>query len=262
MKNKFDYIDIHSHLNFPDYEKDFEEVVQRLKDTKTATITVGTDLVSSQKAVELAEKYEMIYACIGLHPADSTEEVFNEEEFEKLAAHKKVVAIGECGLDYGREKDATEETKIRQEKDFEKQIDFAVKHNKPLMLHIRNAHEDVLEILTLKNKEYGEKLRGNVHFFSGNKEMAQKYLDLGFTISFTGVITFARDYDEVVRFVPLEKIMSETDSPFVAPIPYRRTRNEPAYVSEVAKKIAEIRGEDFETVKNTLRDNAVKYFGL
>ena len=92
--------------------------------------------------------------------------------------------------------------------------------------------------------------------------MAQKYLDLEFTISFTGVITFARDYDEVVRFVPLEKIMSETDSPFVAPIPYRRTRNEPAYVSEVAKKIAEIRGEDFETVKNTLRDNAVKYFGL
>ncbi len=258
----YDYIDIHSHLNFPDYEKDFEEVIQRLRDTKTATITVGTDLVSSKKAVELSEKYEMIYACIGLHPADNLEEEFNEEEFEKLVSHKKVVAIGECGLDYGREKDATEETKIRQRKDFEKQIDFAVKHNKPLMLHIRNAHEDILEILLEKNKEYGEKLRGNAHFFSGNKETAQKYLDLGFTVSFTGVVTFARDYDEVVRSVPIEKIMSETDSPFVTPVPYRRTRNEPSYVSEVVKKIAEIRGEDFQKVKKILADNAAKYFDL
>lgn len=258
----YDYIDIHSHLNFPDYEKDFDEVIQRLRDTKTATITVGTDLASSKKAVELAEKYEMIYVCIGLHPADNTEEIFKEEEFEKLVTHKKVVAIGECGLDYGREKDATEEIKIRQKKDFEKQIDFAVKHDKPLMLHIRNAHEDVLEILTSKKTEYGEKLRGNAHFFSGNMETAQKYLDLGFTVSFTGVITFARDYDEVVRSVPLEKMMSETDSPFVAPIPYRRTRNEPSYVEEVVKKIAEIRGEDFEAVKSALRYNAVRYFDL
>ena len=258
----YDYIDIHSHLNFSDYEKDFDEVIQRLRDTKTATITVGTDLASSKKAVEIAEKYEMIYACIGLHPADNTEENFNEEEFEKLVSHKKVVAVGECGLDYGREKDTTEEIKIRQKKDFEKQIDFAVKHGKPLMLHIRNAHEDVLEILTLKKAEYGEKLRGNAHFFSGNKETAQKYLDLGFTVSFTGVITFARDYDEVVRSIPLEKMMSETDSPFVAPIPYRRTRHEPSYVSEVVKKIAEIRGGDFEAVKSVLRDNAVRYFDL
>ncbi|MEI6480258.1 MAG: TatD family hydrolase [bacterium] len=258
----YDYIDIHSHLNFPDYEKDFEEVIQRLRDTKTATITVGTDLASSQKAVELAEKYEMIYACIGLHPADNTEEEFNEHEFEKLISHKKVVAIGECGLDYGREKDATEETKIRQRKDFEKQIDFAVKHDKPLMLHIRNAHEDVLEILTEKNKEYGKRLRGNAHFFSGDKQTAQRYLDLGFTVSFTGVITFARDYDEVVRYVPLNKIMSETDSPFVTPVPYRRTRNEPSYVSEVVKKIAEIRGEEIGAVRNYLMKNAIRYFKL
>ena len=258
----YEYIDIHSHLNFPDYEKDFDEVIQRLRDTKTATIVVGTDLASSKKAVDLAEKYEMIYACIGLHPADNTEEIFNEEEFEKLVAHKKVVAIGECGLDYGREKDATEETKNRQKKDFEKQIDFAVKYNKPLMLHVRNAHEDALDILTEMKKQFGENLRGNSHFFSGNKEIAQRYLDLGFTVSFTGVITFTHDYDEVLKFVPLDKLMSETDSPFVAPVPYRRTRNEPSYVSEVVKKIAEIRGEDFETVKKTLCNNAVDFFGI
>lgn len=260
----YDYIDIHSHLNFPDYEKDFEGAIQRLKDTKTATVTVGTDLASSQKAVELAEKYENIYACIGLHPADNLTEVFDEREFEKLVAHKKVVAIGECGLDYGREKnmEVDPSEKTRQKIDFEKQIDFAVKYDKPLMLHVRNAHKDVLNILEEKKKEFGEKLRGNSHFFSGDKEIAQRYLDLGFTVSFTGVITFTQDYDEVVKFVPLDKMMSETDSPFVAPIPYRRTRNEPSYVSEVVKKIAEIRGEDFETIKKALSDNAIRYFDL
>ena len=257
----YDYIDIHSHLNFPDYEKDFDEVMKRLKDSNTATITVGTDLESSKKAVELANKYENIYACIGLHPADKENETWNEEEFEKLIT-TKTVAVGECGLDYGRDSDALEETKVRQKIDFKKQINFAVKHDLPLMLHVRNAHEDALNILTDMKKEFGEKLRGNSHFFSGNNEIAQKYLDLGFTVSFTGVLTFTKDYDEAVKYVPLDKMMSETDSPFVAPVPYRGQRNEPSYVQEVVKKIAEIRGEDFDMVKNTLRDNAVKYFKL
>ncbi|MEI7513007.1 MAG: TatD family hydrolase [bacterium] len=258
----FDYIDIHSHLNFSDYEKDFDDLIQRLKDTNTGTITVGTDLLSSQKAVELAQVYENIYACIGLHPAEDTGETFNEEEFEKLALQKKVVAVGECGLDYGRNSDATEEAKQRQKIDFEKQINFAVKFDLPLMLHIRNAHKDVLNILKEKKKEFGEKLRGDVHFFSGDKNIAQEYLDLGFTMSFTGVITFTRDYDEVIRFIPLDKMMSETDSPYVTPVPHRGQRNEPSYVQEVVKKIAEIRGEDFEMVRKTLSDNAVKYFNL
>ena len=263
---KFDYIDIHSHLNFPDYEKDFEEVVQRLRDTKTATITVGTDFASSKKAVELAEKYDMIYACIGLHPADNTTETFDEEKFTELVKHPKVVAIGECGLDYGRDKNLEdspkEHEKARQKIDFEKQIDFAVKYDKPLMLHVRNAHEDTLAILVEKKKIHGEKLCGNSHFFSGDKNIAQQYLDLGFTVSFTGVLTFTHDYDEVVKYVPLDKMMSETDSPFVAPVPYRRMRNEPSYVSEVVKKIAEIRGEDFTAIQKALRDNAIRYFCL
>jgi TatD DNase family protein len=258
----YDYIDIHSHLNFSDYEKDFDDVIQRLKDTNTATITVGTDLESSKKAVEIADKYENIYACIGLHPADETGETFNEEEFEKLVMNKKVVAVGECGLDYGRNSDSSEETKERQKTDFEKQINFAVKFGLPLMLHIRNAHEDVLTILKEKKKEFGEKLRGDVHFFSGGIAEAEQYLDLGFTMSFTGVATFTKDYDEVIKFIPLEKMMSETDSPYVTPVPHRGQRNEPSYVQEVVKKIAEIRGEDFEMVKKTLSDNAVRYFNL
>jgi TatD DNase family protein len=272
-KNMYSYIDIHSHLNFPDYEKDFDDVIQRLKDTNTGTITVGTDLLSSQKAVELAQMHDNIYACIGLHPAGDTGEIFNEEEFEKLAIQKKVVAVGECGLDYGRVLPADERRldadlrrldadKIRQKIDFEKQINFATKFDLPLMLHVRNAHEGVLNILKEKKKEFGEKLRGNVHFFSGDKDIAKEYLDLGFTMSFTGVITFTKDYDEVIKFIPLLKIMSETDSPFVTPVPHRGQRNEPSYVQEVVKKIAEIRGEDFEMVKKTLSENAVRYFGL
>jgi len=269
----YDYIDIHSHLNFPDYEKDFEGVIQRLKDTNTATIVVGTDLVSSQKAVEIAEKYENIFACIGLHPADDAGEIFDEKEFEKLMVSKKVVAVGECGLDYGRvlpadlrrlnadDADLSAE-KQRQKIDFEKQINFAIKFDLPLMLHVRNAHKDVLNILKEKKKEFAEKLRGNVHFFSGDKDIAKEYLDLGFTMSFTGVITFTKDYDEVIKFIPLERMMSETDCPFVTPIPHRGKRNEPAFVQEVVKKIAEIRGEDFEIVKKALSDNAVKYFNL
>ena len=130
------------------------------------------------------------------------------------------------------------------------------------MLHIRNAHLDVLNILKQKKVEFGDKLRGDVHFFSGNIYEAQQYLDLGFTMSFTGVITFTKDYDEVIRYIPLDKIMSETDCPFVTPVPYRGQRNEPAFVQEIVKRIAEIKGEDFEIVKKAFSENAVRYFGL
>jgi TatD DNase family protein len=266
----YDYIDIHSHLNFSDYEKDFDQVIKRLKDTNTATITVGTDLVSSRKAVELAEQYENIYACIGLHPADNTGETFNEEEFEKLVTQKKVVAVGECGLDYKGFKIHDLRFKNEKEKQielFKKQIELAIEYDKTLMLHLRSgenadAYDDALLILESYIVNHKSKLRGNCHFYAGNIEQAKKFIELGFTISFTGVVTFAKDYDEVIKFIPLDKMMSETDCPFVTPVPYRGGRNEPSYVQEVVKKIAEIRGEDFEFVKKTLSNNAVKYFGL
>lgn len=268
----YSYIDIHSHLNFLDYEKDFDDVIQRLKDTNTATITVGTDLVSSAKAVELALKYENIYACIGLHPAGDMGEIFNEEEFEKLVTSKKVVAVGECGLDYKGFKIHDLGFKNGKEKQieiFKKQIDLAIKYDKPLMLHLRSgedadadAYDDAIIILESYIINHESKLRGNCHFFAGSIEQAKKFIDLGFTMSFTGVVTFTKDYDEVIKFIPLDKIMSETDSPYVTPVPYRGQRNEPSYVQEVVKKIAEIRGEDFESVKKTLSDNAIKYFDL
>lgn len=254
------YFDIHSHLNFPDYEKDFPEIIGRLRETETHTICVGTDLESSKKAIELADEYPEIYACIGVHPVDDPKRNFVREDFEKLVYNPKVVAIGECGLDYFHQK--REEDKERQERDFRAHIDFALDKNLPIMIHSRDAYQDLLDILEPLASVHGEKLRGNVHFFAGNIEEAKRFFNIGFSVSFTGVITFARNYDEVIKYSPLDMIMSETDAPFVTPAPYRGKRNEPSFVQEVVKKIAEIRGEDEEMVSKVLVHNALRGFGL
>lgn len=253
------YFDAHSHPTFPDYQKDWEEVIKRLRDTDTHTISVGTDLESSQKSVELAGKYPEIYACIGIHPVDDPSKVFDREEFEKLVQHPRVVAIGECGMDFYHAK--KEEDYERQKKLFLDQIDFALAYNKPLMIHARNAYEEILEILEPLKIEHGPKLRGDIHFFAGNWETAQRFFAIDFTVSFTGVITFTEDFDEVIKNAPLDKILSETDAPFVSPVPYRGKRNEPSYVSEVVKRIAEIRGEDLEVVREALVQNALSMIG-
>ena len=246
------YFDIHSHLNFPDYDQDREEVIQRLRDTGTHTIVVGTDLESSKQAVQLADKYEEIYACIGIHPVDDQKQVFEKEKFEELIKNSKVVAVGECGLDFYHTKKV--EDYERQKKLFLEQINFALEHNKPLMVHARNAYEEILEILEPMKSD---RLRGNIHFFAGSVEIAKRFFDTRFTVSFTGVITFTHDYDEVIKSAPLDMIMSETDAPYVAPIPYRGKRNEPSYVSKVVERIAEIRGEDLEKVRVALVNNAL-----
>ena len=254
-----EYVDIHSHLNFPQYDADREDVIARLKEQRIATITVGTSVETSKQAVWLAEKYEHLYATIGIHPDDS-EESFDESEFEKLVSHKKVVAIGECGLDYARLPTMpieAEEKKKKQKKDFEKQIDFAVRHGKPLMIHCREAYSDALDILSSKKREYGDRLKANFHFFTEPIETARKILDLDFTVSFTGVITFVKQYAEVVSYVPLEKMMSETDAPFVAPVPERGKRNSPEYVVHIVKKIADIKKVPLEGVKVQLAKTAM-----
>jgi len=252
------YFDIHSHLNFKDYDSDREQVIARLKETETHTITIGTDFESSKKAVELAEKYEEIYACIGVHPMDKLES-FEVEKFESLIQNPKVVAIGECGLDFYHADKVDDYD--RQKKLFLDQVEFALVHDKPVMIHARDAYLELLDILEPLKKEHKEKLQGNVHFFAGNMDVAKRFFDIGFTISFTGVITFVRDYDEVIKSAPLDMIMSETDAPYVAPLPYRGKRNEPSYVKEVVKKIAQIREEDEESVRVTLVNNAVRVIG-
>ena len=249
------YFDIHSHLTFKDYDADREEVIKKLKETNTHTITIGTDLESSIQAVELANKYDGIYSCVGVHPVDDSQKDFDIAEFEKLVGHPKVVAVGECGLDFYHAKKETDFE--RQKKLFLDQVTFALAHDKPLMIHARDAYVELLEILEPLKKIHGEKLRGNIHFFAGDWETAQRFFALDFTTSFTGVITFSHDYDEVIKRAPLDKIMSETDAPFVAPAPYRGKRNEPSYVSEVVRRIAEVREEDLEVVEKALVRNAL-----
>ena len=263
-----EYADIHSHLNFENYDSDREEVIARLKAENIGTITVGTAVADSRFAIELAEKHKNLFATVGIHPTHE----WGEKEFEeldKLAENKKVVAIGECGLDFFRlPKDvsaaSTEEIKMRQGQAFARHIEIALKHDKPLMIHCRNAYEETLSIIKsfISDHELGNRLRGNMHFFAGNLTIAKKFLEIGFTLSFAGPITFARDYDEVIKYASLESIMSETDAPFAAPAPFRGRRNEPSYVKEIVKKIADIRGEEPEIVKKTLVLNANRVFRM
>ncbi len=261
----FKYLDIHSHLQMSEYDSDRDAVLARMKEAEVATIVVGVDYESSRQAVELAEKNENIYACVGLHPKDNLAETFDIEKYRMLVKNPKVVAIGECGLDFFRlegDSGKVEEIKNQQKKLFIQQIELAIETSKPLMLHCRDAYREVLDILIPYKKQAGEKLRGNVHFFAGDVATAREFIDIGFTVSFTGVITFARNYDEVIRSIPLESILTETDAPFVAPVPYRGKRNEPAYVTEVVKKLAEIRGEDVEKVKTQLHVNVKRVFAI
>lgn len=264
------FFDVHSHISFPEYDADRAEVLARMKDKSVWTITVGTNFETSCGAVDLAAKTEGVFAAIGSHPVDestdisggSLPQIFDEKAFSELVVHPKVVAIGECGLDYGKLSDVDDAEKVRQKKSFETQIDFAMQHKKTLMLHVRNAHKDVLDILSSKKREYGDNLCGNVHFFSGTIEIEKKYLDLGFSVSFNGVITFVEDYHEVVAYAPLNMIMSETDAPFIAPVPYRGKRNEPVYVEQVVKKMAEIKGKSMEEMQKILVANAVRIFNI
>jgi TatD DNase family protein len=260
----YEYIDIHSHLNFEQFDSDRDEIIAQLKTERIATIAVGTTVADSRMAIELAEKHPHLFATIGIHPTHEwTDKDF--DELEKLAAHPKVVAIGECGLDFFRSPNDND-TKMHQGQAFARHIEIALKYDKPLMIHCRNAYDETLSILEAFRNDHklGDRLRGNLHFYAGGIEATKNFLasSIPFTFSFDGPITFARDYDEVIRLIPLERIMSETDAPFAAPAPFRGKRNQPLYVKEIAHKIAEIRGDEVGLIKQTLVQNAVRTFGL
>lgn len=263
--------DVHTHAQFAIYEKDADEVIRRALDAGVWVANVGTERGTSQAAIDFAHRYkEGVYATVGLHPTHTAKshhdtqemasapagEAFEYEAYKKMASDPKVVAIGECGLDYFR---LSEETKKRQREVFEKHIALASELGKPLMVHCRNAFADL--IATLKGSDLPQS-RGIIHFMTGSKEDAQELLALGFSFSFGGVLTFTHDYDEVVGMIPLDRILLETDAPYVAPVPYRGKRNEPSYVIETAKKIAEMKNMSFEEVAGTTTTNALKLFGI
>ena len=268
------YIDIHSHLHDKAFDEDRDRIIVELEKNSIATITIGTDYEESLRALALAKENRYIYASIGMHPVDNRTEEFIKERYLSLAKEERVVAIGECGLDYFRLVEDKEagffvsalEEKARQKKLFEAQIELAVEVDKPLMLHGRpqkgsmDAYEDMLSILHAAKQRHGDKLRGNFHFFVGDVRMLEKALAISFTVSYSGVITFAKEYEDLVRATPLEMMHVETDSPYASPAKYRGKRNEPLYIREVIAKIAEIKGKDEEGVSAILLKNARRVF--
>lgn len=261
------YVDAHCHIQFDEYAQDDTELIKRMRDAGVAGIVVGVDVESSKKALELAEKNEHLYAAVGLHPNYLGQELFKEAEFRALAEHPKVVAIGECGLDFYRPAELNDDVKRAQRDALLEHIALATELDKPLIIHSRpskgtqDAYDDLIAILTEAKKERPN-LRGDIHFFVGGVAEAAALTALGFTISFTAVITFARDYDEVIRTVALTSILAETDSPYVAPTSRRGERNDPLAVIDVVAKIAEIRNENPESVRAALLGNARQMFAL
>jgi TatD DNase family protein len=226
-------------------------------------INIGTTQEYSKKAVDMTREYTTgVFAVVGMHPTEASKCEFDKEFFKKLIVDggKKVVGIGECGLDYFRS--TAEEEHKKQREVFIFQIELALEFDLPLILHVRNAYTDVLVILKAYKERYGDKLRGDVHFFAGTVEEAKEFLDLGFYLSYTGVVTFAKQYVELVKATPLDRIMSETDCPYVAPAPMRGKRNEPLFVTYIADKIAEIKGLDPIECRKQLVENAFRLFKL
>lgn len=281
--SNFQLFDIHTHTQFAAFSQDQDAVIQRAHDLGIWIVNVGTQKDTSKAAVATAGKYkEGVYATVGLHPIHTEKSYHDEKElgiknhelggfksrgeefdysyYRSLAQDSRVVGIGECGLDYFRIKN--HESRIKQEKAFRFQIELAVELKKPLMIHCRNAFVDLIKILNSYFIIHNSDLIGIIHFFTGTKDDAKKLLDLNFSFSFGGVITFTRDYDEVVRYIPLENTLLETDAPYVAPLPYRGRRNEPAYVIEVARKLADLKEVEYDKVCEITFQNAAKIFKI
>lgn len=283
--------DCHSHVQFPVYDSDREVVIQRAKEAGVKMLAVGTQASTSEAAIKLTHEYpEDIWATVGFHPAhathartyadssgltrtswyfdpkeqrESTPEKFDIEKLRQLAKDPKVVAIGECGLDYFRlDKETLRQAQGKQKEVFLEQVELAKELNKPLMIHCRpskgtdDAYEDMLNMLSAKRLAISRV----VHFYVGSLEMTKKLVTAGFYFTFGGVITFARDYDESIKYIPLDRILLETDCPYVAPAPYRGKRNEPAYIIETAKKMAEIKNVSLEKLAESVYENTAEVF--
>ncbi len=291
------YIDIHAHVNFKAFDEDRDVVIRRALDNDTMIINIGTQYDTSKKAVEMTNDYEGVYATIGLHPIHtgasyhdheelgddgkefvSRGEIFDKEKYKELVKLGKVVGVGECGLDYYHMEPDTIE---KQKNAFIAQIELANELDLPLMLHVRNhsplspsvsspsqgsrnAYADVADLL---EKCSTRKTKGVSHFFAGSVEDMKRFVEIGIYISFAGPITYKPkpeicDYIGVIKETPLDMIMADTDSPYVAPVPHRGERNEPVNVRDIVAKIAEIKGISEEEVVKAILSNAKKLFNI
>ena len=277
-------IDTHAHVNFSAFKDDADEVIHRSLAAETWMILVGSEIKTSKRALDYANKYEKgVYAAVGLHPMhthaqkatgedydfNTREEEFSYDVYEKLGQFKKVVAIGEIGLDYYYI-DLTSnvaEIKRRQKEVFIKQMELALNLKLPCIIHCRQAHDDMTEILKTFKKEHKDGLPKDkpwavMHCFSGDEELAWQYFSLGLIVSFTGLITFSAKWDDLIRRIPNDKFMVETDCPYMTPEPFRGQRNEPSLVKKVVERIAQIKNLSLERISEVSAANARKFFNI
>lgn len=247
-KQRYRIIDSHCHMQFPQYDSDREDVIRRALDVGIGMLCVGTDEHSNRKAVDIARQHEGVWVSVGIHPNEPGELSY------ELAKDTKVVAIGEIGLDYYRTEDPS--ARVYQQKQFEAQISLAQGIGKPIIIHCRDAHDDMLGILQQRS------LRGVIHSFNSTQERAQKYLELGYYIGLNAIITFSDAYKDMIRALPIDRILLETDAPYLAPAPYRGKRNEPLYIEAVGKYIAEMRGISLEGLFRQTTENAKNLFNI
>lgn len=276
IKTKNPFVDLHSHLQFSDFDNDRDQILSDMKKNNVIAINVGIDEKSSRDGIAMAQKKSgLLWSTIGLHPLNPEGIYEMENLLTDESLKTNICGIGECGLDYfrilenedseGEKKSEKIDKNIDEIKDFQKeifinQIKMSIKYDYPLMLHVRDSYRETLEILYENFKGVVKEYKGNVHFFAGTIEEARAFLDLGFSISFTGVITFVDSYRELVNFIPIERMFAETDSPYVSPKPFRGQKNNPNHVMEIYKKIAEIKDMDINEVIDILYINAKKHW--
>ena len=248
-------VDTHCHIDSDRYDKDRDVILREIEENLEFAVNIGYDLDSSKRSVELADRYKFMYAVVGVHPTDINgynDEL--EENLEKLAENPKVVAIGEIGLDYHWMKDEKEE----QKKIFRRQLELSRRVKKPVVIHTRDATADTIEIL----KEYKD-IKGILHCYPGSYESALELMD-NYYFGIGGVVTFknSKKTVEAVSKIPLDRLVIETDAPYLTPTPFRGKRNHPIYVEYVAQKIAEIKGVSYEEVVRVTTENAMKVYGI
>ncbi len=250
-------VDTHAHLDASDYRNDRAAVVTRAASNSVGIITVGVDQQSSRAAVQLAKRHRLIWASVGVHPHEAkTLDEAVLSDLEKLTQREQVVAIGEIGLDYYRDLSP----RAVQRRAFREQIALAQKLNLPIIVHNRDSTDDLLAVL----RELSSSYRGVIHSFLGSTAQADAFLSLGFHLGIGGPITFTKtdDLREAVRHVPLEKILLETDCPYLSPVPHRGKRNEPAYVKHVAEAVSKIKEIPTQKVEQVTTENATRLFRL
>ena len=262
------FIDTHAHLCFPDFAGDLAQVIERAEAAKvTRIVSISTDVASAREALDIAHRFEAVHAAVGLHPGEVPRvSLCDMKDLGQLAAEPRVVAIGETGLDYFREA-RTDAALQQQQKDlFWAQLELAKERRLPVVIHNRSAERDILEIL----RAHAEGLPkdwcpwGVMHCFSGSEKFASDCIEIGLLISYTGILTFknAEGLRDVAKQVSLDHVMLETDAPYLAPMPNRGKRNEPAYVPRIAEVLAEVKGAGIEVVARATTENARRLFRL